>query len=161
MKNLAILASGSGSNAEAIALHFRGHSGVRVALILCNKAGAGVFDRALRLGIPSVLISASDLESGKLLGLMREERIDFIILAGFLLKIPVSIVNNYKGRIINIHPALLPSYGGKGMYGNKVHEAVIANGEQESGITIHLVDEFYDHGEHLLQVRTLLVSFGK
>lgn len=152
MNNLAILASGSGSNAEAIARYFALNSSIRVSCIISNRADAGVHLRAKNLSIPSYTYSNSEMRSGQLpLATLREHGVDLVILAGYLCLITPPWLKAYPGRIINIHPALLPSYGGKGMYGHHVHEAVISAGESLSGITIHLVDEEYDHGRHLLQ----------
>ncbi|MGC8864957.1 MAG: phosphoribosylglycinamide formyltransferase [Bacteroidales bacterium] len=150
--HLAIFASGSGTNAEAIIRYFSGHPSIHVAGVLCNKAGAGVIERARRLSTPCRVFSRNDFtENGWVDQWLREHRVDYIILAGFLWLVPPFLVKAYPRRIINIHPALLPAYGGKGMYGDRVHQAVIAAGEKESGITIHRVDEIYDHGEILFQ----------
>jgi formyltetrahydrofolate-dependent phosphoribosylglycinamide formyltransferase len=145
--SIAIFASGTGSNAQKIIEHFRNHPSIRVALVVSNKATAGVLDKAAAAGIPTLLIEKERFFRGD--GFVPEltnHGIDFIVLAGFLWKVPPSLIQAYPSRMINIHPALLPKYGGKGMYGNFVHEAVIAAGEKESGITIHYVDEQYDHG---------------
>lgn len=152
--HIAIFASGAGSNAQKIIDHFKNSSGVRVSLIICNKPGAGVLNIAARENIPSLLIEKEKFFRGDAyLPELRSSGIDFIVLAGFLWKIPTQLIKEFPGKIINIHPALLPKYGGKGMYGHKVHEAVIAAGEKESGITIHYVDEIYDHGEIILQAK--------
>ncbi|AHF16017.1 phosphoribosylglycinamide formyltransferase [Niabella soli] len=150
-KNIALFASGAGSNAQKIIDHFRHHAFVSVGLIVCNKPDAGVTKIAATEGIELLLIDKAELQSSSFPSLLQEKGIDFIILAGFLLKIPASLVEAYPRRIINIHPALLPKYGGKGMYGHFVHEAVINAGEKESGITIHYVDEQYDHGATIFQ----------
>ena len=160
MINIAILASGSGTNAEAIVNHFQNHSEIRVVLILSNKQNAGVLDRADRLGIQKVVFSKTELESENFIELLKEKEVGLIILAGFLLKIPALLISSFPNKIINIHPALLPKYGGKGMYGHYVHEAVLNNKEKESGITIHLVNEAYDEGRHLFQVK-LKVNDGE
>ncbi|MGC8824156.1 MAG: phosphoribosylglycinamide formyltransferase [Bacteroidales bacterium] len=153
MKNVAIFASGSGSNAQAIVEYFRKQGKEPVKLILTNNPKAYVLERTRRLGIESVIFSYDDLyHSTKVLEILRERQIDFIVLAGFLWLIPPYLLEAYRGRIVNIHPALLPKYGGKGMYGMKVHQAVVANREKETGITIHWVDEEYDHGDIILQV---------
>ncbi len=150
--NVAIFASGAGSNAQKIIDHFRNDADVNIALIVCNKAGAGVLVIAEEEGIPSLLINKNKFEQdGSYARVLQELRIDFIVLAGFLWKIPLPLIKAYPNRIINIHPALLPKYGGKGMYGQHVHEAVIQANEKESGITIHYVDEQYDHGNTILQ----------
>src|ERR1700744_5110431 len=152
--NLAIFASGTGTNAARIIDYFRGSTGVKVSLIVCNKPGAGVLEIAQQEAIPTLLIEKEPFFRGDAHGAeLKNQNIDFIGLAGFLWKIPEALVKAYPGRIINIHPALLPKYGGKGMYGRFVHEAVIAAGDRESGITIHYVDEHYDHGEPIRQVR--------
>lgn len=155
--NLAIFASGAGTNAARIIAHFRGSDKIKVSLIVCNKPGAGVLDIAQREGIPTLQIQREVFFNGgayvdELLG----KKIDFIVLAGFLWKIPEALVKAYPGRIINIHPALLPKYGGKGMYGRFVHEAVIAASDKETGITIHYVDEHYDHGQPVFQARIIV-----
>ncbi len=152
MTNLAIYASGSGSNAANLIRYFRKHQKINVKVILCNNPDAFVVERAKRLEVPCVVFPSEELE--ETMDVLKEYKIDYIILAGFLLKIPQKIIEAYRGRIINIHPALIPSqYGGKGMYGMRVHNAVIDAGEKESGITIHLVDEIYDHGENIFQLR--------
>jgi phosphoribosylglycinamide formyltransferase-1 len=155
--NLAIFASGTGSNAARIIDYFRGSTQIKVSLIVCNKPGAGVLAIAERAGIPTLLIEKEPFfRGGAYVEALKEKKIDFIVLAGFLWKIPEALVKAYPGRIVNIHPALLPKYGGKGMYGRFVHEAVIAAGDRESGITIHYVDEHYDHGDPIRQVRVLI-----
>ncbi|MGL5635725.1 MAG: phosphoribosylglycinamide formyltransferase [Bacteroidales bacterium] len=145
IKRIAILASGNGSNAEQIVSHFEDSNIAKVSVILTNNAGAGIVERAARLGISLIAISKNDLES-KILLILQEKNIDFLVLAGFLLKIPLSLIQAYTNRILNIHPSLLPKFGGKGMYGLHVHEAVIAAKELESGITIHCINEEYDKG---------------
>jgi phosphoribosylglycinamide formyltransferase 1 len=152
MTKIAIFASGSGSNAENIVRYFKAHSSVSVALILTNNADAYVLERARKLHIPSVVFSKKEMNEGdSVLKLLKENNIAWVILAGFLLKIPDNIIAAYSDRILNIHPALLPKYGGKGMYGSRVHEAVVASGEEESGITIHYVNAHYDRGQILFQ----------
>ena len=150
---IAIFASGAGSNAEKIIDHFDGRKNVgKVALIVCNKTGAGVLNIAKKNIIDTLLIEKEPFYSEDIyINELKQRGIDFIVLAGFLWKIPVSLIKAYPNKIVNIHPALLPKYGGKGMYGNKVHEAVIAAAEKESGITIHYVDELYDHGNIIFQ----------
>ena len=158
MIQLAIFASGTGTNAQQIIQHFNGHGKINVALVVSNKPGAGVVQVAATANIPVLLIEKDRFFNGDAYTAELQERgIDFIVLAGFLWKIPSRLIAVFSNRIINIHPALLPKYGGKGMYGNLVHEAVIANKEKESGITIHYVDEVYDHGQIILQA-TCLVS---
>jgi len=152
MKQIAIFASGAGSNAEKIIDYFRHHADITISLIVCNKPGAGVLDIAHKAGIPTLLIEKETFFRGSAyLDELKEKGIGFIVLAGFLWKIPAALVKAYPGRIINIHPALLPGYGGKGMYGRFVHEAVVKAKETETGITIHYVDEFYDHGQVIFQ----------
>lgn len=151
---IAIFASGSGTNAENIVRHFKDSTLCKVELILSDKNNAYVLERARQLGVESFVFSAHELdETDIVIDLLEKKRIDFIILAGFLLKIPNGLLAKFPSRIINIHPALLPSFGGKGMYGMNVHRAVIEAGEKESGITIHLVDEHYDNGKILFQAR--------
>lgn len=152
MKQLAIFASGSGSNAEAIIHFFRQSQEAEVAMILTNRAEAGVRARAERLGVPCYYFSSAEMREGiKPLELLRQAKVDLIILAGYLCLVTPIYIMEYPDRILNIHPALLPAYGGKGMYGDHVHRAVLAAGEKVSGITIHLVNEHYDQGRHLLQ----------
>ncbi len=149
---VAIFASGAGSNAQKIIDYFRGNPVVKIALIVCNNPEAGVLSIADKEKIPALLIKKKRFyEEDAYVHELKEHKIAFIILAGFLWKVPLPLINQYPNNIINIHPALLPKYGGKGMYGNKVHEAVIAAGEKESGISIHYVDEIYDHGNIIFQ----------
>ncbi|WP_111599332.1 phosphoribosylglycinamide formyltransferase [Chitinophaga skermanii] len=159
MKNIAIFASGAGSNAQKIIDHFRGKGTVNVKYILCNKPGAGIFDIAERENIPAILIEKEQFFRGDTyVKLLQEANIDLIVLAGFLWKVPTNLVQAFPNKIINIHPALLPKYGGKGMYGHFVHEAVVAAQEKESGITIHYVNEHYDEGAPILQERCEVLS---
>ena len=152
MKNIAIFASGSGSNAQQIAEYFRDSGEIRVSIILSNKPDAFVLERAKNLGIPSVVFTRADFyESDHVLEQLHEKRIDFIVLAGFLWFVPANILKSYPKKIINIHPALLPKHGGKGMYGDKVHRAVIEEGDTKTGITIHYVNDHYDEGEIIFQ----------
>jgi phosphoribosylglycinamide formyltransferase 1 len=154
MKGIAIFASGAGTNAEQIIEYFSNHPVIKVALIVTNKPEAGVIRIAHRSALPVLIIDKEKFFRGDhYIRELRDAKIDFIVLAGFLWKIPAALIDAYRGRIINIHPALLPSYGGKGMYGGAVHQAVIEAREKESGITIHYVDEHYDHGDVILQVR--------
>jgi len=153
-RRLAVFASGTGTNAENIGRFFSGHPLAVVSLILTNKKDAGVIRRAEELGIPCVVFSREDFyESERILSILKVYRIDFIVLAGFLWLIPEYLISNYPKRIVNIHPALLPKYGGKGMYGSRVHEAVIDNRDKESGITIHYVNEEYDAGNIIFQAK--------
>ena len=154
MKRLAILASGSGSNAEKIMEHFQSSKKAAVALVASNKADAFVLERAKKFGVPTFTFSRKEMDAGVLLEKLEEEKIDWVILAGFLLKIPDELTRAYPDRMVNIHPALLPKYGGKGMYGMHVHEAVKAAGDKETGITIHLVNEHYDEGKIIFQAAT-------
>lgn len=157
MKKIAIFASGAGSNAGKIIDYFRSHTNIKVGLIVCNKPGAGVLDIAQKESIPTLLIEKETFFRGSAyIPDLNEKGIDFIVLAGFLWKIPSALVKAYPGKIINIHPALLPKYGGKGMYGHFVHEAVVTAKETETGITIHYVDELYDHGQVIFQERVAL-----
>ena len=152
--NIAIFASGAGSNAQKIIDHFASFSSVKIALIICNKPGAGVLSFAEKENIPSLLIEKEVFfNGGHYLAELQRNKTDLIVLAGFLWKIPADLIKAYPKKIINIHPALLPKHGGRGMYGHFVHEAVIANKEKESGISIHYVDELYDHGEIIFQAK--------
>jgi phosphoribosylglycinamide formyltransferase 1 len=152
--NIAIFASGAGSNAQKIIEHFAGNPHIKVSLIICNKPAAGVIGIAYANSIPSLIIDKEKFFTGNgYVDELKEAGINFIVLAGFLWKIPQPLIDAYRNRIINIHPALLPKYGGKGMYGPNVHEAVIAAGETESGITIHFVDEHYDNGDIIFQAK--------
>lgn len=153
LHTLILFASGRGSNCQAIIDHFRDSPLARVALIVCNKAGAGVLDIAARENIPSLLVSRAGMQEPEFLARLMPYKASLLVLAGFLLKIPAALVQAYPNRIINIHPALLPNYGGKGMYGQFVHEAVLSAGDRESGISIHYVNEHYDEGNILLQAR--------
>ena len=151
MKQIAILASGNGTNAEAITHYLRASGEAEVSLIITNRPEAGVVERARRLGIPCHAFTSAELREGTApIALMKEHGIDLIVLAGYLCLITPIYIMEYPERIINIHPALLPEFGGKGMYGAHVHRAVLEAGRSHSGITIHLVDEDYDHGHHLL-----------
>lgn len=151
---IAIFASGNGSNAEAIIKHFSGLQIARVEIIISNNAKAFVIERAIQNNVPTFVFNKSSFYStDEVLTKLNSLNIDLIILAGFLWLIPKNILNAFPDRIINIHPALLPKYGGKGMYGNKVHETVISSGDTESGITIHLVNDEYDKGKVLFQAK--------
>lgn len=151
---MAIFASGAGSNARQLIRHFRGHPRFRVALVACNRPDAGVIGVAGEAGIPILHLERDRFFRGDAhLPDLMQAGIDLIVLAGFLWKVPSALVKAFPDRILNIHPALLPAHGGKGMYGTHVHEAVIRGGERHSGITIHLVDEQYDHGRTLFQAR--------
>ncbi len=152
--SIAIFASGAGSNAQQIINYFRNSSSIKIALIVCNKPGAGVLTIAEKENITTLAIEKEHFFRGDAyLPQLRKAGIDFIVLAGFLWKIPQALIAAYPKRIINIHPALLPKYGGKGMYGSRVHTAVIGAGDKQSGITIHYVDEHYDNGDIIFQSR--------
>ena len=152
MIQIAVFASGAGSNAQKIIQHFATSSTAKIALIVCNKPGAGVIDIAAAANIPVLLIEKEKfLQGNAYTDELKALGINFIVLAGFLWKVPSKLVAAFSNKIMNIHPALLPKFGGKGMYGKFVHEAVIAAGEKESGITIHYVDELYDHGNIIFQ----------
>jgi phosphoribosylglycinamide formyltransferase-1 len=152
MKNIAVFASGSGTNAENIANYFTDNQEIRVVLVVSNNPLAGVHARVNQLGIPSATFSTQEFAVGdEILQKLAEFQVDWIILAGFLKKIPDKIRNAYPDRIINIHPALLPKHGGQGMYGIHVHKAVVAAGDKESGITIHYINENYDEGQIIFQ----------
>lgn len=150
--NLAIFASGNGTNAQAIIEFFEENQDVNVALVLTNNPKAGVLQRAEKFSVPCEIISSMQAKDADfLISLLEVHEIDYVILAGYLKLIPAKFCQAFDKKIINIHPALLPKYGGKGMYGMNIHRAVIKNKEKESGITIHLVNEKYDDGEILLQ----------
>ncbi len=154
MKRIVIFASGSGSNAQRIAEYFAEKPEVSIVRIYCNKKDAFVLQRATNLNIPATLFNRDDFyKSEKVSSQLQKDNADLIVLAGFLWLIPDSILKIYQGKIINIHPALLPKYGGKGMYGSFVHKAVIDAKEKESGITIHYVNEFYDEGMTVFQAK--------
>lgn len=153
-KNIVILASGSGTNTENIIRYFQSSDVARVVLVVSNKADAYVLERAKRLQVPSLVIPRDKfLESGYVCSVLQEYHADLVVLAGFLLRIPDDMLAAYPQRIVNIHPSLLPKYGGKGMYGDKVHQAVVAAGEKESGITIHYIDGHFDEGVTIFQAK--------
>jgi phosphoribosylglycinamide formyltransferase-1 len=151
LKNIAILASGSGTNAEEIMKYFQNSSKGKVVLVASNKKEAFVLERAKKFQVPSYTFNKASLESGELVQKLKDDKVDVVVLAGFLLKIPDNLIQAFPDSIVNIHPALLPKYGGKGMYGSKVHEAVKEAGDKETGITIHLVNENYDEGKIIFQ----------
>nr|WP_262898017.1 phosphoribosylglycinamide formyltransferase [Algoriphagus oliviformis] len=151
---IAILASGSGSNAEKIMEYFQHSDQAEIALVASNKADAFVLERARKFSVPTFTFSRKEMEAGTLTQKLLADKIDWVILAGFLLKIPDELTRSFSDRMVNIHPALLPRYGGKGMYGMHVHEAVKAAGDAETGITIHLVNEHYDEGKIIFQAST-------
>ena len=150
MKNIVLFASGNGSNAEEIIKYFKNSKNAKVVAVFSNKSDAKVLDRAKNHEIPSVVFNKAQLNEGFVLEQLHQFQPDLIVLAGFLLKFPKSILKEYP-KVINIHPALLPKYGGKGMYGMNVHQAVLENKEKETGITIHYVNEHYDEGEFIFQ----------
>ena len=159
LKRIAIFASGSGSNAQRIMEHFKRHKEMEVAIVLSNRADSYVLQRADNFEIPTHVFSKEELyDSATILQLLKNLDIDIIVLAGFLWLIPANIIQQYPKRIINIHPALLPKYGGKGMYGDIIHETVIANHDHETGITIHYVNETFDEGEIIYQNKCLVES---
>lgn len=159
MKNISILASGSGTNAENIIRFFQKRDEGQVNLLMANRKDAYALERARKLSVPAKFFGRDDIySSNMILDLLSEYSTDLIVLAGFLWLIPSEIIKAYPVRILNIHPALLPSYGGKGMYGRKVHEAVIAGGEEKSGISIHLVNEEYDRGDIIFQAECPVLS---
>tara|TARA_B100000900_G_scaffold304490_1_gene263082 strand:- start:697 stop:1257 length:561 start_codon:yes stop_codon:yes gene_type:complete len=159
MRKIAIFASGSGSNAENIIRYFSDKDCADVVLVLSNKANSLVLNRAHKYSIPTFVFTRDDFKcDGKVIRILKEYNASMIILAGFLLKIPEKLVKLYPKAIVNIHPALLPKYGGKGMYGMHVHRAVVDNQEKESGITIHYVNEDYDEGEFIFQAKCPISS---
>jgi phosphoribosylglycinamide formyltransferase-1 len=158
MKKIVIFASGSGTNAENVTKYFATRSIGNVVAIFTNNANAKVIDRAKKLNVPTVIFSKDDLNSGKTLQELNLFQPDLIVLAGFLLKFPENIIEAYPNQIVNIHPALLPKYGGKGMYGMHIHKAVVENNEEETGITIHYVNENYDEGNIIFQQRVALLE---
>ena len=157
---VAILASGAGTNAERLVLAARERSDIEVALVGCNRPAAGVLDRAAHLGVPAVVFDRKALAAGEVTRRLLAERIDFVALAGFLLKVPSDLVAAFSGRMMNLHPALLPAFGGKGMYGHHVHQAVHAalleGAVRETGITLHWVDAEYDEGPPFFQASVAL-----
>ena len=154
VKNIAIFASGNGSNAQRIIDHFRNSPQARVTLMVCNNPNAYALERAKQSGIPALVIDRSTFVStDEVVSKLKEANIDLIVLAGFLWLIPLNLIHAFPDRIINIHPALLPAFGGKGMYGMNVHKAVRDAGVKETGITIHYVNEHYDSGEIIMQER--------
>lgn len=153
MKRIAVFASGGGTNAAALIRYFKNHPRYRVEVLICDRTSAGVYDVAAKENVPVEYIDATKRNSENLLQLLHRYRVDFILLAGYLRLMPAGVVREYAYRILNIHPALLPEFGGKGMYGKYVHDAVIRAGKSETGITIHVVDENYDEGKMIFQKR--------
>jgi phosphoribosylglycinamide formyltransferase-1 len=158
MKKIVIFASGSGTNAENIIKYFENKAIATVVAVFTNNPNAKVIDRAKNFLIPTEIFSKEELSQGKVLQKIINLAPDLIVLAGFLLKLPKSIIESYPNTIINIHPALLPKYGGKGMYGMNVHRAIVENKEKETGITIHFVNENYDEGNVIFQKTVLLTE---
>lgn len=157
LPRIAVFVSGSGSNAENIVQHFRQTQTGEVALMVCNNPTAFALQRATRLQVPALVIDKKTFQQKQtLLEILQAQRIDWVVLAGFLLLVPPYLLEAYPQRVINLHPALLPKYGGKGMYGMHVHEAVVANHETETGITIHYANEHYDEGQIILQAKCAL-----
>lgn len=152
MNKIVLFASGAGSNAENIIRYFQNSKSEKVCHVFCNNADALVIEKATRLGVKVTIFQKHELTS-TVLAQLKEVNPALIVLAGFLLKLPSEIVNEFPEKIINIHPALLPKYGGRGMYGSNVHKAVLENGEKETGITIHYVNEHYDEGNIIFQER--------
>jgi phosphoribosylglycinamide formyltransferase-1 len=154
MNRIVIFASGSGTNAENLISFFNHNGRARVVLVLSNNPNAKVLERAQRLNVRSLSFNKIDfIETEEVLGTIKTSNLDLIVLAGFLWKFPEKILNEFPNKVINIHPALLPKYGGKGMYGMHVHEAVVKNKETETGITIHYVNEHYDEGAIIFQAK--------
>ena len=151
MKNIAIFASGNGTNAERIIKYFEDSDTVRVTIVFTNNSKAGVIKRAQALFVDVHVFNRNDFYNNKVISIIKQYNIDLIVLAGFLWLVPEVLINSYKNRMINIHPAILPAYGGKGMYGMKVHEAVVNSGDTFSGITIHKVSHNYDEGQIIFQ----------
>ena len=158
MKKIVIFASGSGTNAENIIKYFIGNKLAAVVSVFTNNNKAGVIERASKLNIPTAIFSKDDLKEGIILQKIKAIDPDLIVLAGFLLKFPENIIEEYSNKIINIHPALLPKYGGKGMYGMHVHRAVVENQEKETGISIHYVNEHYDEGGIIFQKKVVVLA---
>ena len=156
MKRLSIFVSGNGTNLQRIAEYFKGNPEVEIVNVVCNNPKAYSIERAKNLGIPLRMVNRQEFNSPEFSQEMADLKLDLIVLAGFLWKIPASLIQAYPRQIVNIHPALLPKYGGKGFYGEHVHEAVVAAKEQFSGITVHYVNEIYDNGEIILQAYTKL-----
>ena len=157
VRKIVIFASGSGSNTENIIRHFENSKNIKVAAVFSNKRNARVLRRAYDLDVQALYFDRDAFyHSNDVLHVLKDIDPDLIVLAGFLWMVPKNIIENFPNRIINVHHALLPNYGGKGMYGMRVHEAIITNKEKESGITIHFVNEHYDEGEHIFQAKTII-----
>jgi len=156
MFRLAIFASGEGTNAQNFIDYYKNRKDVSITIILSNKREAGVLKRAAAANIKTIIVDKETFYKSDLILEELKSKVDFIVLAGFLWMVPDNIIKAFAGKMVNIHPALLPSYGGKGMYGSKVHEAIIANKEKESGISIHFVNEKYDEGKIIFQAKCLI-----
>ena len=156
MKRIPVFVSGNGTNLQRIAEYFKGNNDVEIVNVVCNNPKAYAIERAKNLGIPVRMITKAEFNSMEFTQEMADLKLDLIVLAGFLWKIPASLIQAYPKKIVNIHPALLPKYGGKGFYGEHVHEAVVAAKEAFSGITIHYVNEIYDNGEIIFQAKIAL-----
>ncbi len=150
-KRVAIFASGNGTNAEALMRYFKHHLSIQICAVFVNNPHAGVISKAEQLSVPVILFNREEWEQGVVLDKLISLHVGYIMLAGFLWMVPVKILSHFKEKILNIHPSLLPSHGGKGMYGLSVHKAVLKAGDKESGITIHVIDEEYDKGKILFQ----------
>ena len=159
MKNIVIFASGNGSNAERIIQYFKKNEVVNISLILTNKPEASVLKRAEKLEVPTLIFNRDTFyKTDLIVNILKERNTDLVVLAGFLWLIPDNLLKAYPGQIVNLHPALLPKYGGKGMYGQRVHEAIIDAKEKESGITIHYVNEKYDEGQVIFQAKVVVTE---
>ena len=158
LKKVAILSSGSGSNAQALITHFALQENIEVVFVGSNRASAAVLEKARHSEVHHGHFTKEDLNNGSLLNALEKLEVDWVLLAGFLLRIPIEFCSRYQGRILNIHPSLLPKYGGKGMYGIRIHEAVFLAGEKESGMTIHYVNEHYDDGAVVFQGRVKIAD---
>ena len=153
MVRIGIFASGEGTNVQRFVDYFKDNSNIQIALVVCNNSKARVLERAAKAGIPILLLDKETFYNSEKVVDELLQKVDFIVLAGFLWMIPQNLITAFHNKMVNIHPALLPAYGGKGMYGMRVHEAVIQNKERESGISIHYVNEHYDEGEIILQTK--------
>ena len=156
MKNILLFASGNGSNVDNIIHHFKSNPNINIVGVFTNNPNAKVLDVAKTHNVPPLIFNRTEFNEGFVLKKVNELQPDLIVLAGFLWKFPVHIIAQYPNKIINIHPALLPKYGGKGMYGMKVHQTVLENNEKETGITIHYVNEHYDEGEFIFQEKVTI-----
>src|SRR6218665_143574 len=158
MKKIVLFASGSGTNVENIVKYFKDSAVVEIVAVISNKPEAKVLERAANHQVPAFVFLKDDFSTDKVLNKIQEIKPDLIVLAGFLIKFPSNIISLYPNKIINIHPALLPKYGGKGMYGMNVHKAILENNETETGISIHYVDEHYDNGDMIFQHKVSIID---